>query len=460
MTHSHAVAGAASARAKNPRLMPLACAVFACLLPASAAFGAVLTVGPGGTYASVQSAIDVAVNTPGDDEIRIGIATYTERLNLFVTADERLDVSGGWNAMFDTRSNDPQLTVIDANQTGRVLLAEAYAGVIAFANLTLTRGLSNYSGGAGLTARAVGEVSLSDCVVRDSVTRLDNAGAEAGGVSVVAYGNGRAELSRCHVHSNRVESQDSFARAGGVSAAAGGDSLVRVASNLIADNVAASGVEGFAGGLDGIAFASGRLEIVDNLIAGNTADVYGGVNLFLVPDNTGAQLHFERNRVVGNISIDPVPTVQVQVTGSTAGVLQVRDSLIAGGVGSGGLRAGRDGSAIVHLTNNTLADNDGVDLASQGGITIANTLADTTQLFAGLDTLQNNLFDVDPGYVDRAEGDYRLAPTSPAIGAGTLTPPGGLGTLDLDGNARVRGLGVDIGAYEANDLRLFADGFE
>jgi hypothetical protein len=66
----------------------------------------------------------------------------------------------------------------------------------------------------------------------------------------------------------------------------------------------------------------------------------------------------------------------------------------------------------------------------------------------------------DPGYVDRTSGDYRLAPDSLAIGAGTLTPSGGLGPLDLDGNPRVRGYGVDLGAYEADDPSFFVDGFE
>ena len=117
-------------------------------------------------------------------------------------------------------------------------------------------------------------------------------------------------------------------------------------------------------------------------------------------------------------------------------------------------------AGTVSLVNNTLAGNEDADLQSVGGINISNTLADVTNLFSATDVLQNNRFDSDPGYVDRAGGDYRLALTSPAIGAGTLTPPGGLGLTDLDGNTRVRGIGVDIGAYEADDPRLFIDSFE
>jgi hypothetical protein len=53
----------------------------------------------------------------------------------------------------------------------------------------------------------------------------------------------------------------------------------------------------------------------------------------------------------------------------------------------------------------------------------------------------------DPQFVDRANGDFHLASTSPCIDAG-ITQPWMIGTQDLDGNPRVSGASVDIGAYE------------
>lgn len=53
----------------------------------------------------------------------------------------------------------------------------------------------------------------------------------------------------------------------------------------------------------------------------------------------------------------------------------------------------------------------------------------------------------DPQFVDSGNGDFHLASTSPCIDAG-ITQPWMIGARDLDGNPRVSGASVDIGAYE------------
>ena len=59
-------------------------------------------------------------------------------------------------------------------------------------------------------------------------------------------------------------------------------------------------------------------------------------------------------------------------------------------------------------------------------------------------TKQNNILGQDPKLVNPAGGDFHLQAGSPAIDKGS---PNGL-TTDKDGNARPRGNGIDIGAYE------------
>jgi len=75
--------------------------------------------------------------------------------------------------------------------------------------------------------------------------------------------------------------------------------------------------------------------------------------------------------------------------------------------------------------------------------------------------------DADPLFVD-ADGpddipgteddDLHLALCSPAVNAGTNTPPGGLPATDLDGNPRVVGGTVDMGVYEYQIVEPDADG--
>jgi hypothetical protein len=66
----------------------------------------------------------------------------------------------------------------------------------------------------------------------------------------------------------------------------------------------------------------------------------------------------------------------------------------------------------------------------------------------------NNSFSADPLFVNAENGDLRLMNSSPAINAGDpdtdldLFPDGNGNPVDLDGNPRVAGERIDIGAYE------------
>jgi hypothetical protein len=63
-----------------------------------------------------------------------------------------------------------------------------------------------------------------------------------------------------------------------------------------------------------------------------------------------------------------------------------------------------------------------------------------------------NLF-VDPQYLDEYGGNLRVSPSSPIIDAGVVCSPGGIADPDADGNHRLAGTSVDMGAYEVNARR-------
>jgi parallel beta-helix repeat protein len=125
------------------------------------------------------------------------------------------------------------------------------------------------------------------------------------------------------------------------------------------------------------------------------------------------------------------------------------------------------------LINNTLVDNGGYALyLNSSAPTIQNCVAAFNRIgivseSAGAFVLKNNCVygntqtdysDVDKGthdinsdplFVNRAQGDYHLAPNSPCIDAGDSSDVD-LSWIDLDGEARIMNSKVDIGADEYN----------
>jgi len=169
----------------------------------------------------------------------------------------------------------------------------------------------------------------------------------------------------------------------------------------------------------------------------------------------------------------------------------IRDCLVVGNTASrgGGLACLQDSAP--RIINCTLADNS----AEQGGgvychsaahpqltntIVWGNAALDGTQVSlqdsatpSGIRlshcTLQGGLFGIekaagasvdwaagnlenDPLFVDPLNGDYRLSPGSPCIDAGLSDAVTGEQSLDLDGNPRVFGDGVDMGPYEFGSI--------
>jgi hypothetical protein len=131
----------------------------------------VFTVGPGGAYATIQSAVDAAIAAGGNNDVKVGPGTYPEHLTVPVSfASGSLVLSGGWNAAFTQRSPDPALTVVDGSGSGRGLEVCAAGRTVVVLNLTLTHGAASYGAGALVNPAGAAWVVIGGCRIADNVT--------------------------------------------------------------------------------------------------------------------------------------------------------------------------------------------------------------------------------------------------------------------------------------------------
>ncbi len=264
-------------------------------------------------------------------------------------------------------------------------------------------------------------------------------GLNTGSLSGFTVTNGRAQVgggikvSNCGItiSDNIIKNNE---------AGSGGGIYVSEGAATISDNqIIVNRAEMFGGGLYVIDFAG---LIVRNIIQGNEATKGSGGGIYIV--NFSGKLN--NNLVVKNVA-DAVGGIYASdfKVGS-----EIANNTIADNVGTlaesvGGMQASGISSSLIanNIFWNNGADNlfgglTGTDTLGEKAVGISYSLIDD---YAG----SNNNIYADPLFVDSANNNYQLNSTSPAIDAGTAV---GAPTVDLAGNLRPQGDGVDIGAYE------------
>jgi hypothetical protein len=427
---------------------------------------AVFTVGIGGTYPTIQDAIDAALASGGDNFIKIRASTFPESIDIPTTMTSgSLSFTGGWSALFISRNPDPSSTVIHNFGDGAAATIQHVGGTVRFDGITFTGNNSTGDGG-GLFASLFGDARLvlDHCVIADSST-----GGHGGGGIVGLHNTARFELFDCVV-SNNLALNAGGTTGGGLLLYLTDSSTGKIAWSTIEDNsIQTAGSSTIKGaGIYLQMLMNAQFEIVDsvfyNNILGPTNGVRYGSDLYVVAYAGAPNVAIRRNRFQADTSGAGLQTLYVGLESDATAA--VSDSWFWGGSWNAVTTEIAD-SGRLYFNNNTVTEFASTALylgayGSQFLLSLTNNIIwnnglDDPYLPPGTIT-SGNLIGVDPLFVDPAHRNYRLDLGSPAIDIATGTPAGGLSAIDLHRLVRVMGPAVDAGASEWSGL--FGDGFE
>jgi len=434
------------------------------LLFSSIGFGATFCVS---NATELNTALNTAESNGEDDTVKIVQGTYNGNFTYASTEGNSLAIEGGYSGECVTRTIDPANTILDGAGISMVLALVSQGSTFFFVEgLTVQNGKSDDPNrGAGLYVRTgnSGTVLITNNIF--SGNRSNNGGG------VYTDDTVHATLTNNKFIGNTAWQQ------GGGAYLKGAATLI---GNIFTENTAQSGGGG--------AYIDGRATLTNNIFIANTANLGGGVriqssatltsntfcgNSSLVDRGGGAYIvggivTLSNNIFTENIAVNEGGGTYIHSDGSNI----TNNTFTGNTAGSGGgiyLDLG-DNSYTGHLYNNIIWNN----TASAGADLYIDNVADDP-FFSVPVTLFNNdfdesasgtyitsLFPIDPNNLNNIDpqfvgsGNYHLLPSSPCINSGDNSAPS-IPATDKDGNPRILGGTVDIGAYEYNSLAPIAD---
>jgi hypothetical protein len=428
------------------------------LLIGRAADAQIYTVGPHGTYTTIQEAINAAIGNPGTNEIHVEQGSYTENISIPGSMNSgSLTITGGWNGSFTTRDTDNTLTTINGNAAGRVIDIQISGGLLTIEGFTIENG-GNNTQGSGLLIKTTNaaQVIINNNRIQNN-TSSGQYSIVGGGIYAYLQNNTQLSITGNLISHNSVVSTEGSCSGAGIDLSVYENAVFNVTGNVIEGNSATTDSQQTGVGFYFYTSSSGSCDFTGNTVRNNEANGTGyklGIAGYIgVVGNTGGTITARLNLCINNRNNGGGSSMDLYLSTFGTATLLFTDSVVAGASGDG-ICFNPSDSSTLRLTNLTIADNGGTGLYKypvSGTASLYNTIiynnTPNTNSLTGLDT-GNNLIGIDPGFVNSAGRDYRLLHGSPAINTGANSPPGGLGSFDLAGNPRISNGTVDIGAYE------------
>ncbi|MFN0136777.1 MAG: choice-of-anchor Q domain-containing protein [Phycisphaerae bacterium] len=268
--------------------------------------------------------------------------------------------------------------------------------------ITLKAGVGLYGGLAGNEDAATFDLAARDFIAK--VTVLD--GNELG--SVVIAPGGATESCRI----------DGFTITGGRAFHGGGIYVSSSSPTVVNNRIVGNLSTGEGGGIH--VRESSRPLIANNVICGNSSQSFGGGVAASGLPTSGTLARLINNTILGNQAESGSASIY-------SGQLRMVNNLIA--YNSSGLYRFGGGGSVTYIRNNCFFSNVG-DIPSSSVVGV------------------NGNFSADPRIADRNYGRVHLQSDSPCIDAGSTADVTEL--RDFEGQVRIQGIAVDIGADESN----------
>ncbi len=297
-------------------------------------------------------------------------------------------------------------------------------------------------GNASLSGNTISENTLTDPTGEYAGIQVDSSGnivfsnnTVNGNSGSQLYGGARLETAS---GTATVDGNIFSANSVGISGSAG-VSITAAAGLIFTDNQVLSN-ESLGGEAGADLSSSGDIQVINNLIVGNTAaNNIAGINIFDSATGAPSTLSLINNTVTGNtVANANIGGIYVEATDSSV-TINSYNNIFFGNSNNGTTGVGVDAffdnsSGNLNIFNNDLGE---VCFSSPASCDLASLGSDAA----------NNLSE-DPLFIASSTGNYRLQAGSNLIDAGLTTAPS-LPSLDLVGNPRSFLSIPDIGAYEA-----------